>query len=132
MAALAQGDGQVVDVIAAIRAGVDLLLCSPDRAARERIEDGLRRAAARDLFDPTGLARSAGRVERLRRRLGPSGALGRRVRADLADVGGRAHRALARELAERSVTLVRDDAGLLPLRSRRRTRAVLAIMPQPA
>ncbi len=130
MAALAQGDGQVVDVIAAIRAGVDLLLCSPDRAARERIEDGLRRAAARDLFDPAGLARSAGRVERLRRRLGPSGALGRRVRADLADVGGHAHKTLARELAERSVTLVRDDAGVLPLHLAADAR-VLAVMPSP-
>ncbi|MFL5681108.1 MAG: glycoside hydrolase family 3 protein, partial [Chloroflexota bacterium] len=39
-----------------------------------------------------------------------------------------AHLALAREVAERSLTLVRDDAGLLPLDPARR---YLAIMPVP-
>ena len=40
---------------------------------------------------------------------------------DLAVVGGAEHRALAAELAARSITLVRDPAGLLPVRWRRRT-----------
>ena len=49
---------------------------------------------------------------------------------DLAVVGCADHRALAAELAERSVTLVRDDAGLLPLAPGADDR-ILAVMPAP-
>ena len=52
-------------------------------------------------------------------------------RPDLSVVGSSAHRALSRELAERSVTLVRDEAGLLPLRLDP-DRRILAVMPRPA
>jgi beta-N-acetylhexosaminidase len=45
-------------------------------------------------------------------------------------VGSAEHRALADELARRSITLVRDDAGLLPLRLAPEQR-VLVIQPQP-
>ena len=45
-------------------------------------------------------------------------------------VGSADHRALARELAARSLTLVRDDAGLLPLRLSAEHR-ILAVMPAP-
>ena len=45
-------------------------------------------------------------------------------------VGSAEHRALARELAARSLTLVRDDAGLLPLRLGPEAR-ILAVMPEP-
>ena len=49
---------------------------------------------------------------------------------DLAVVGGAEHRELADELARRSITLVRDDAGLLPLRLSPDQR-VLVIQPRP-
>jgi beta-N-acetylhexosaminidase len=124
MRALEQGPGQVVDVIAAISAGVDLLLCSADRAAQRRIEDGLRRAAARELFDPVRRRRSIARIRALRRRLS------RAAVPDLGVVGSAEHRELARELARRSMTLVRDDARLLPLRLPPDAR-LLAVMPRP-
>jgi beta-N-acetylhexosaminidase len=124
MRALAQGSLQIVEVIAAVRAGVDLLLATPDRTAQRRIEAGLVRAANRGLFDPAALAWSARRVARLRRRLG------RIRRPDLAVLRSAAHLALATELAERSVTLVRDDVGLLPI-DPASVRRVLAIMPTP-
>ena len=41
MQALAQGAAQAVETIAAIRAGIDLLLCAPDRSAQRRIEETL-------------------------------------------------------------------------------------------
>jgi beta-N-acetylhexosaminidase len=124
MRALAQGSLQIVEVIAAIRAEVDLLLATPDRAAQRRIEAGLVRAVSRGLFDPPALARSARRVARLRRRL-------RRTRKpDLGALRSAAHLALASELAERSVTLLRDDAGLLPIDPAGVGR-VLAVMPAP-
>jgi beta-N-acetylhexosaminidase len=47
---------------------------------------------------------------------------------DLTTVGCQQHRGLADELARRSITLVRNDAGLLPLKDPGR---VLVVMPQP-
>jgi beta-N-acetylhexosaminidase len=113
MQALAQGPNQVLDVVAALRAGVDLLLTAPDVSARGRIESGLRHAASRGLLDGPAQRDSAGRVRRLRGWLA-------RFAADqpsLAVVGCLAHDRLASEVAARSLTLIRDDDGLLPLRS---------------
>lgn len=124
MHALPQDATQAVDVVAALRAGVDLLLCTPDRRAQRRIESALRRAAAVELFDAGELAASAARVAALR------GWVGGFEDPALDVVGSAEHAALARELAERSLTLVRDEAGLLPLRLSPDAR-VLAIMPAP-
>lgn len=123
MGALAQDATQAVDVIAAIRAGVDLLLAKADRRARRRIEAALRRAAALGLFDPAAIARSAARIGDLRRWIAGFDD------PPLEVVGGAEHAELARELDERSLTLVRDD-GLLPLRLPPEAR-ILAIMPVP-
>jgi beta-N-acetylhexosaminidase len=124
MAALPQDATQAVDVVAAIRAGVDLLLATPDRRAQRRIESALRRAAEVDLFDVDAVRASEARIERLRRWLAGFETPGLDV------VGSAEHGAIARELAERSLTLVRDDAHLLPLRLGADAR-VLAIMPAP-
>jgi beta-N-acetylhexosaminidase len=85
----------------------------------------LRHAARRRLLDPAAVARSRRRVEALRRRLGAVG-----PRPALDAVGSKEHLALARTLAERSITVVRDDAGLLPLRLDADAR-ILAVMPRP-
>ena len=124
MGALPQGDAQVIDVIAAIRAGVDLLLTMGDPVAQARIEGGLRHAAARGLFDADDMRASAERIHGLRRRLGGV------EQPPIEVVGSAAHEALAREVAERSVTLVRDDAGLLPLRLSADARVVV-VQPAP-
>src|SRR5262249_35061977 len=110
MRALPQGDDQVIDAVAAVRAGEDLLLTTPDAVARARVAGALVHAAARGLFDPAELAASAGRLASLRSRLAGAAQPGLEV------VGSDVHLALAREVARRSVTLVRDDAGLLPIR----------------
>jgi beta-N-acetylhexosaminidase len=114
----------VVDVIAAIRAGVDLLLAAPDPEKLERIDGALRHAASRRLFQPAELRASADRLAALRRRLAAA------PRPGLEVVGSAAHAALAREVAERSLTLVRDRDGLLPLRPAPGD-AILAVMPRP-
>lgn len=124
MAALPQGAGQVVDAIAAIRAGVDLLLCAPDAIRRQRIEDSIVQAAARQLFDVAELRASERRLEALRRRLAVA------ARPDPSVIRSVAHLALARDVAERSITLVRDERGLLPLRPAPGAR-ILAVMPRP-
>jgi beta-N-acetylhexosaminidase len=110
MKALAQGAGQLVEAISALRAGVDLLLCTPDRPAQRRLEDGLAQAVLRGLIPPERTRQSLRRVAALRRWLG------RFPRPDMAVVKGAAHAHLARRAAAASLTLVRDDEGLLPLR----------------
>jgi beta-N-acetylhexosaminidase len=124
MKALPQGATQAVDVVAALDAGVDLLLATPDRRAQGRIESALSRAVAVELLDADGIHRSRAHLDALRRWLASFDD------PPLEVVGSAEHRALARELAERSITLVRDDAGLLPLRLQPESR-VLAIMPAP-
>jgi beta-N-acetylhexosaminidase len=125
MRALPQGAPQVVDVIAALRAGIDLLLCTPNREAIERIEAAIVHGAARRLLEPAAIAGTQRRLADLRSWLAGF------EQPPLEVVGSARHRALAQELAARSMTLVRDDIGLLPLRLDERQR-ILAIMPQPA
>jgi beta-N-acetylhexosaminidase len=124
MEALPQGDAQAIDAVAAIRAGVDLLLCVPDELKAARIEGAITHAAARGLFDPDELRASADRLAALRARLASA------PRPDLDVVGSVAHRALAREVADRSITLVRDRDGRLPLRLGTGD-SILAVMPRP-
>jgi beta-N-acetylhexosaminidase len=128
MRALAQGPDQAVDVVAAIRAGVDLLLASADPEALARIEHTLVWAADRELFDTDEVAATEHRVGALRAWLA-SPAPG--ADPDLAVVGGAEHQALAGELAARSITLIADPNGTIPLRAATPGR-ILAIMPRPS
>jgi len=74
------------------------------------------------------VARSLGRVATLRRALSTAPAEGE---PGTSVIGSAAHRALADELARRSVTLLRDDSGLLPLHLDPEAE-VFVVMPQPA
>jgi beta-N-acetylhexosaminidase len=124
MKALPQDARQAVDVAAALRAGVDLLLVTADRASQARIESAARRAVELHMVDEASLAASLERIRRLREWIASHEA------PPLHVVGSSEHRALAAELAARALTLVRDEAGLLPLRLTGEHR-VLAIMPAP-
>jgi beta-N-acetylhexosaminidase len=124
MSAIPQGAGQVDAVLAALDAGVDLLLTAPDPAARERIERGLGDAAARGVLDLDRARRSADRGRRL------TDWLAGFDQPDLGVVACAEHTALAAELAARSLTLVRDDDGRLPLRLEAGAR-IMAVMPLP-
>lgn len=124
MHALAQGSGQLLDAIAALRAGNDLLLCAPDLDAIRLLREGLALAAHRGLLDEQRSATARDRVLALRERLAGYS------QPDLEVLGCADHRKLADELARRAVTLVRDDDGLLPLRSSPDDR-ILAVMTEP-
>ena len=119
MKAIAQGAGQVVDTIVSLRAGVDVLLGPPDRVAQERMANGIRQAALRGLLPAVGTRAALGRVTALRRRLA------RYPVPSLDVVGSAAHETLARRAAAAAITLVRDEAGLLPLRPTRGERLVV-------
>jgi beta-N-acetylhexosaminidase len=125
MGAIGQGADKVVDVLAALRAGVDLLLTMDDAADRERIERGLRQIVGRELLDPVEMRVSTTRIEALRSWLAGY------EEPDPSVVRSAGHEALACEVAERSITLVRDETGMLPLVLDEDAR-ILAIMPRPS
>lgn len=108
MAGVGSGD----PVAAALGAGEDLLLGTPVVPLYDRVFAAVN--------DPAPIAR----LNALRSWLAEFD------QPDLRVVGCTEHRALADELARRSITLVRDDVGLLPLRLRGEQR-VLVIQPQP-
>ncbi|MEA2024349.1 MAG: glycoside hydrolase family 3 protein [Actinomycetota bacterium] len=123
MKALTQGTAQIIDVVAAVRAGVDLLLLTAESGMQERITTGLQLALSRRLIDPAMLERSRERITDLR------AWVGRFPNPPLEVVGCKAHRDLAKEVAERSITVVRDSDSLLPLRSGHG--AILVVQPEP-
>jgi beta-N-acetylhexosaminidase len=109
MRALAQGSAQIVDAIAALRAGEDVLLGTADESAIERLVEGIAQAQRRGLIDADDDAAATRRLGELRTWLG------RFDQPPLDVVGCAEHQALAAELARRSITLVRNDDRLLPL-----------------
>jgi len=100
-----RGDDGGPDVTGALLAGIDLLLCGPDPAAQQRVEDGLARAFER--IDPDRRAEAASRLRDLGRWLEGFD------QPPIDVVGSAEHQALAAELARRSITTIRDRAGLL-------------------
>jgi beta-N-acetylhexosaminidase len=97
----------------AIAAGADVVLDPPDPDAALR---GIREAVERGEISREQLDRSVERILRAKARLG----LATRREVDVAAVparlGGRARAALAREIAARAVTLLKDERGQVPLR----------------
>ncbi len=125
MQAITQGAGQIIDVIAAIQAGVDLLLLTGDPEVQERIYGGLQLAHSRGLIEDKHLGPAKKRLRALRQWLAGQ------AQPDLDVVGCGEHRQLAETVARRTLTLVRDEAGLLPLHLAPEAR-LAAIMPRPA
>jgi beta-N-acetylhexosaminidase len=109
MSGVAADGATGVDVAQALAAGTDLLLCGPDPDAQARVEAGLAEAVRSGRVDPRDASGASARVGDLRRWLAGF------ERPALDVVGSVAHQALAAELARRSITLIRDRDGLLPL-----------------
>lgn len=121
MGALDQGAGQIVDIIASLRGGTDLLLVMPGVDLLERTRLAVSRGSSRGLIPPATSKSSGQRVSAIRRRL---------PRSKLAPEITGSHRDLANELARRSVTLVRNDTGLIPIDISEFER-VLVLEPEP-
>ncbi len=124
MRALDQGPAQVVEIIAMMRSGTDLLLCMPDADLQERTRVAVERGHSRGLIPGPKLEESRARIERVRASLH----LGE---ARPETVASAQHLALANRLAAASITLVRDEQGLLPIRPDPDLR-ILALEPEPA
>jgi beta-N-acetylhexosaminidase len=124
MNAMEQGPGYVADAMAAIAAGADLLLLNHDLDKVERAFATILQAARRGLLGTDEIEASAARVLALKKWVGG------REQPPLDVVACPEHRALAREIAEESVTLVRDRPKLLPLRLAANAR-VAVVAPKP-
>jgi beta-N-acetylhexosaminidase len=124
MDALSPGDARTGDAIAALNAGLDLILLG-GRSDVPAFDAAVSAAAAGGHLDADTNAAALDRVRRLRLRLGSADPA-----PGLASVGSPEHLGLAREVAERSVTLVRNRDALLPLRVAATDR-ILVVMPRP-
>lgn len=112
-------------VVDALGAGTDLLLCTPAMASRDRIRAAIEVAVTDGRLDPNLLHHSRARITALRR------SMRRHAQPALETVGSLQHRRLSVEVARRSVTIVRDHHGRIPLSVGAGDR-VLAVMPEPA
>ena len=96
----------------AVAAGVDVVLHSPDDAAAVT---GIRQAIERGEIDRAGVDASVERILRAKARLGLHRTKAVSLESIPTIVGTRAHKAVAREVSERAVTLVKDERGHVPL-----------------
>ncbi len=125
MKAIRQGEGLGEAAVRSAAAGTDLLLITSDPLDQRRVHASLERALQLGQLDAAEMGVSVGRIMALKNWLAEQG-----PQPDLAVVGSAAHRAVADEIGARSVTLVRDQAGLLPLRPLPGQRLVV-ILPRP-
>ncbi|RPI21330.1 MAG: glycoside hydrolase family 3 protein [Acidobacteria bacterium] len=109
MGALEQGPALAIEGLAALHAGVDLLLFNVSEPERELGYLAALQAARRGLLQSSEVFESAGKILALKEWLEEGEQPGLDV------IRCPDHQALAREIAEKSVTLVRDEARRLPL-----------------
>jgi beta-N-acetylhexosaminidase len=110
MKAIDQGAGLIVDTMAASAAGADLMIFNLEPDQQVAAYAALVQAARRGLLAEKSVQESARRILQLKAWLKG------RKQPPLEVVGCQEHRALAREVAEASVTLVRDHPKRLPVR----------------
>ena len=119
MRAIRQGEFLGAEAVRAVNAGADLLLLAGEMDDHARIYEGLLHGE----LDEVEVAASHKRIAALRAELPTE-------QPDLSVVGSPEHWAVANEIAEKSITLVRDDANLLPLKLTANERLAL-VMPKP-
>lgn len=125
MGAIHQGQGLVIDAIASLAAGADLLLLTDSGECQEGVYAGVLQAVRRGLLSQEEIFASASRVLDLK-----AWARGHE-QPGLEVVRCEEHLGLAYEVGAKSVTLVRDRGGILPLQLPAGAR-VVAIVPRPA
>ncbi len=123
MHAIAQGDALGGNAVRAAAAGDDLLLLTSSPRDHQCVFDSLMQAAREDSLPE--MDASLARIAALKQCIAAQPAA-----PSLDVVGCAEHRAVADVIAGRSVTLVRDDAGLLPLRLNSDAR-VAVVVPKP-
>ncbi|MBI9048940.1 MAG: hypothetical protein JEZ00_05965 [Anaerolineaceae bacterium] len=125
MKAIQQGNGLAVEAMAAFRAGADILLMGPDVVDQNLVYENTLLAAKRGFLDVKELEQSAERVFAMR-----AGIREHFVQPDLSMIKCDEHLQIARQIAEKSITLLRNDANLLPLKLNKQKRIVV-LLPKP-
>jgi beta-N-acetylhexosaminidase len=125
MHAIAQGERLGDEAIRAANAGVDLLLLTSENADHERVFSTLAHSIEDGQLDPVILAASLERISRLK-----NWVTNHSQNFGLDVVCCAVHQAVARDIAERSITLIRDEAHLIPLRINPGQKVVVVI-PKP-
>jgi beta-N-acetylhexosaminidase len=110
MHAMEQGTGYVAETLAAVAAGIDLLLFNHDLSRVEPACSNLAQAARRGLLSADEIHASARRIMALKNWIK------RQPQEPLTVIGCKEHLNLAQEVARKSITLVRDTPQLLPAR----------------
>ncbi len=123
MQAVQQGPLHVVEMVAGAQAGLDLLLLT-SFVDQPVIYEALLLAARHGLLREAELRASAQRAATLKQWAT------QQTPPDLDVIGCAEHVALAHEIAERSITLVRDDARQLPLHPAAHE-PIAVVVPQP-
>lgn len=126
MGAISQGQGLLVDAIAACHAGADLLMLADSGCILESVYAAVLQAAQRGLLAQHELISAANRIVELKEWIGSKSA----GQPGLERVACEEHQALAFKVAADATTLVRDRDCSLPLRLSQQER-LLTIVPRP-
>ncbi|HEV2990244.1 MAG TPA: glycoside hydrolase family 3 N-terminal domain-containing protein [Candidatus Angelobacter sp.] len=124
MHAMEQGHGYIAEAMAAVAAGLDLVLLNHDLSRIEAAFANVVHAAKRGLLSSQQIAASPQRILALK------AWISRTKQPTLSVVACRDHVLLARQVSEKSITLVRDTARRLPLRLRSDAR-IAVVVPRP-
>ena len=109
MKAIRQGDALGKDALRAVTAGADLLLLTSNPDDQRRVYEALSSAIQNGELDQESTSKSVERILSLKDWLSIY------PQPNLDVVGCADHQAVADEIGERSITLVRDEGNLLPL-----------------
>jgi beta-N-acetylhexosaminidase len=111
MKAISARWGRGPAAVRALAAGVDVIMACGPAAAQWESLDGVRAASENDTLDPAALRHSAARIAEAKSRYAAARPAPAFDRA--------AHESAAQDIADRAVTLVRDEARMIPLRADR-------------
>jgi len=124
MMAIRQGDALGAEAIRAVAAGADLLLLTANSRDQQTIYEKLLEESQNGNLNSGEIGASLERVFSLKEWV--SG----RILPDMEVIGCHAHHLVADEIAQRSITMVQDRSGLLPLALQAEQRMAL-VVPKP-
>jgi len=125
MRAIRQGELLREDCLRAVKAGVDLLLVTSDPLDQTRAFEALLHGAQTDRLSLDELQTSVARITRLKKWLSENSSS-----PDLSVIRSAEHMQVAQEIAESSITLVRDQNKTLPIKLEADKR-IAVIVPTP-
>jgi beta-N-acetylhexosaminidase len=111
MHAIRQGEFLGDDSVLAVKAGADILMVTTDPQDQVRIAEALLNAAKNEELNINELKLSYERIIKLKQWLSE-----KKTSPELNVIRSDKHLAVADEIAEKSITLVRDEKNLLPLK----------------